>query len=225
MKNVTAEGQTLRECLETALTGSAADRGASGDASAAQASHERRTQETQGAQETQASSAAGGPVPAVVVGEVLDTHHPHLLGRVLVRWLDHQGALIDRWLQRERHLSLRKGDRVLLTLPAGWREWVVTGALGREAGAPTEDSENARDVRLAPGETLRFVSHEGQTLVTLRQGPDGPLLELGQGNVELSAARTLRLSADTIELVSASGGIDMRTDGDTVVRAHTIRLN
>lgn len=216
MKNVTAEGQTLRERLETALAGSATTQGGT-DASEAPTARDREAQ-------TQPPAAAS-PVSGVVVGEVLDTHHPHLPGRVLVRWLDHQGALIDRWLQRERHLSLRKGDRVLLTLPAGWREWVVTGALGREAGAPTEDSENARDVRLAPGEALRFVSHEGQTLVTLRQGPDGPLLELGQGNVELSAARTLRLSADTIELVSASGGIDMRTDGDTVVRAHTIRLN
>lgn len=223
MKNVTAEGQTLRECLETALTGSAAGRGASGDASVLRenGSPGTGTQETQ----TQGLSAAGGPVPAVVVGEVLDTHHPHLLGRVLVRWLDGQGGLLDRWLQRERHLSLRKGDRVLLTLPAGWPEWVVTGALGREASAPVEDGDNTRELRLAPGEVLRVVSHEGQPLLTLRQGPDGPLLELGQGNVELSVARTLRLRADTIELVSASGGIDMRTDGDAVVRAHTIRLN
>jgi hypothetical protein len=61
--------------------------------------------------------------------------------------------------------------------------------------------------------------------MTLRQGPDGPVVELGDGNVELAAARTLRLSADTIELVSAAGGIDLRTEGDTVVRAQVIRLN
>jgi hypothetical protein len=197
MKGLTPDGQTLSELLETTLAGTAV-------------SGER---------------AAESHVSTVVVGEVLDTHHPHLPGRVLVRWLDHQGVLADRWLQRERHLSIRKGDRVLLTLPAGWREWVVTGALGRESSEPIEDVENASNMRLGPGETLRILSHEGRPLMTLRQGPDGPIVELGEGNVELAAARTLRLSADTIELVSAAGGIDLRTEGDTVVRAQVIRLN
>ncbi|MFC1643045.1 hypothetical protein ACFL5O_10250, partial [Myxococcota bacterium] len=177
--------------------------------------------------------AAGGAVvdkmvphhSTVVVGEVLDTQHPHLPGRVLVRWLDRQGQVVDRWLQRERHLSLRKADRVLVTLPAGWNEWVVTGALGREASSPLPDLENVSQLRLQPGEVLRVVSYEGHPLVTLRQGPDGPVLELGNGNVELAAARTLRLSADSIEIASAAGGIDLRSDGDTVVRARTIRLN
>lgn len=86
----------------------------------------------------------------VVVGEVLDTHNPHLPGRVLVRWLDPQGEMVDRWLQRERHLSLRKGDNVLLTLPAGRAQWVVTGALGREPSAPLPDADNERELHLNP---------------------------------------------------------------------------
>jgi hypothetical protein len=69
------------------------------------------------------------------------------------------------------------------------------------------------------------VSHDGRPLLTLLQGEHGPVLQLGEGDVELSAERTLRLRADTIELTSASGGIDLRTDGDAVVRARTIRLN
>jgi len=35
----------------------------------------------------------------------------------------------------------------------------------------------------------------------------------------------MRLRADTVEIVSAHGGIDLRTDGDAVVRGRTIRLN
>jgi len=215
MKGLTPDGQTLSELLETTLAGTAVSgpRVVEGAVNAAG---------TAGALKP---AAPESPVSTVVVGEVLDTHHPHLPGRVLVRWLDHQGVLADRWLQRERHLSIRKGDRVLLTLPAGWREWVVTGALGRESSEPIEDVENASNMRLGPGETLRILSHEGRPLMTLRQGPDGPIVELGEGNVELAAARTLRLSADTIELVSAAGGIDLRTEGDTVVRAQVIRLN
>ena len=222
MKNSSQDGRTLSDLIETALAGSAV----AGAASAPEP-------EGQTAEIAHAAEAAGpgSHLSTVVVGEVLDTHHPHLPGRVLVRWLDHQGILLDRWIQRERHLSLRKADRVLLTLPAGWREWVVTGALGRESSEPTgelenaENAENVSNVRLGPGEALRILSHEGQPLMTLRQGPEGPIVELGEGNVELAASRTLRLSADTIEIVSAAGGTDLRTEGDTVVRARTIRLN
>jgi len=215
MKNSNQDGRTLRDLIETALSGSAV----AGAADAAGPDPVGQTAEL--------AEVAGqeSHLSTVVVGEVIDTHHPHLPGRVLVRWLDHQGVLVDRWLQRERHLSLRKADRVLLTLPAGWREWVVTGALGRESSEPTEDLENASNVRLGPGEALRILSHEGRSLMTLRQGPEGPIVELGEGNVELTASRTLRLSADTIEIVSAAGGTDLRTEGDTVVRARTIRLN
>jgi hypothetical protein len=49
-----------------------------------------------------AEAAAGG---TTFVGEVVDTHHPHLPGRVLVRGLDDEGCSREQWLQRERHVS------------------------------------------------------------------------------------------------------------------------
>jgi hypothetical protein len=144
---------------------------------------------------------------------------------VLVRWLDPEGATLEQWVQRERHLSLRVGDRVLLTLPAGWKDWIVTGALAREVAAPVPDAENRSTLRLQPGEALEIESHDGVPLLRVRQGAEGPVLELPAGNLELSAARTLRLSGDTVEIVSAHGGIDVRTEGDAVLRGRTIRLN
>ena len=82
--------------------------------------------------EARASEAANGAQPATgcVMGEVLDTHNPHLPGRVFVRWLDAEQKTNELWLQAERHLKLRKGDRVILMLPVGWSQWIVTGALG-----------------------------------------------------------------------------------------------
>jgi len=65
----------------------------------------------------------------------------------------------------------------------------------------------------------------GTPLLTVRQGVDGPELQLGTDNVELKAKRTLRLTADTIELNAQHGGVDLRTEGDAVLRARTIRLN
>ena len=131
---------------------------------------------------------------------------------------------MTEWLLPERHLTLRTGDRVLLALPEGWNEWIVTGALGGEPTAPTVPPDHAHQVTLEPGEVVRFMAHDGQPLVTVRQSPDGPLVELGEGNVELKAGRTLRLSAQTVE-ITASSSIDLRADGDTVVRGRIIRLN
>jgi hypothetical protein len=199
MRNRAPDGRNLREVIEAAL-------------------------------EARADAAASDEAPSngSVVGEVLDTHNPHLAGRVLVRFLNTRSETVERWLQVERRLSLRKGDRVLLTLPLGWQQWIVTGALGRESPPPDEAGESREDsaeLRLAPGEALRILSHDGNPLVTIRQGATGPELELGGDHVELKAARTLKLSADTIELQASNGGIDLRTEGDTVVRARTIRLN
>lgn len=217
MKHQKDHGETLRDLVEAALEQSLS--GVSGSV-------------VHGSLAAPSASEPNTPLPsdpagrcAVAVGEVLDTHHPHLPGRVLVRWLELGAKPVERWLQRERHLSLLKGDRVLVTLPAGWKQWIVTGALGRESREREQDVENARELQLGPGQTLRVLSHEGQPLLTLTQGADGPVLQLGEGNVELKVARTLRIKADTVELAAGEGGIDLRTDGDSVMRARTIRLN
>jgi hypothetical protein len=196
MKNRTPDGKTFQEVIEAAL-------------------------------EEQAVSAAseGEEHPGCIVGEVLDTHHPHLPGRVFVRFLNRDLEAVERWVQAERHLRLRKGDRVILTLPTGYHQWVVTGALGREPTRSPAEEADVPELRLEPGQNVRIVTHDGTALLTVRQGADGPEVELGTGNVELRAARTLRLRADTIELHADHGGVDLRTEGDAVVRARTIRLN
>ena len=198
MQNRTPDGKSFQEVMEAALEGQA----------------------TSAASEDRQSAGS-------TVGEVLDTHHPHLPGRVFVRWLNGEGEATERWLQAERHLRLRKGDRVILTLPTGWQQWIVTGALGRElpTSQPPEHTDETQEIRLAPGQAIRILGHDGAQLLSVRQGVDGPELQLGTGNVELKAARTLRLTADTIELRAEHGGVDLRTEGEAVLRARTIRLN
>jgi hypothetical protein len=196
MQNRTPDGKTFQEVMEAALEGEAAQ-----------------------------AAGEGEEARGCTVGEVLDTHHPHLPGRVFVRWLDAARRPQEHWLQAERHLRLRKGDRVILTMPSGWRQWVVTGALGRNLDPAPSEEEALPELRLEPGQGVRILGHDGTPLITVRQGVDGPELQLGTGNVELKAARTLRLTADTIELHAEHGGVDLRTEGDAVVRARTIRLN
>jgi hypothetical protein len=211
MKNQRPDGQTVRDLLEAAL-----EKSLTGNASATV---------------SRTGSAAGSPV---VVGEIVDTHHPHLPSRVLVRWWPSADKEESAWLHHERHLALRKGDRVLVTLPLGWSEWVVTGALTRAAApASAEDAVTphlaldveARALRLEPGQSVIVIGSDGAPLLRVHQGPQGPIIELERDQVELKARRRLRLSADTVEIAAGQGGIEVRTNGDAVVRAHAIRLN
>ncbi len=229
MRTGILNNRSMSEIVEAALERCPSREANSGEAPAASRPTARPpAPEDEAARSSGDADPAFAPVhAAVVVGEVLDTHHPHLPGRVLVRRLDEQGRLVDRWLQRERHLSLIKGDRVLLTLPAGWNEWIVTGALARAHSSRDAHADEVNSTRLdlGPGEAVRVVSHDGRHLLTIRDGADGPVLEIGDGNLELAATRTLRLRAEAIEIASAEGGVDIRSDGDTIVRARTIRLN
>lgn len=196
MQNRTPDGKTFQEVIEAALEGRVAE-----------------------------AASQGVEAAGCIVGEVLDTHHPHLPGRVFVRLINAEHQAVELWVQAERHLRLRKGDRVILMMPTGWKQWVVTGALGRDLEPPPEPTEDVPELKLEPGQAVRILSHDGTALITVRQGVDGPELQLGTGNVELKAARTLRIAADTIELHAQHGGVDLRTEGDAVVRARTIRLN
>lgn len=162
--------------------------------------------------------------PPLIVGQILDTHHPLMPGQVLVAWAGAGGQRSESWLERERHLSLSIGDRVLLSWVPVLEGWVVTGALGRKLGSHAPDPDHERQLRLQPGESVSIIAHDGQPMLTLRQGPSGPVIELGAGDVDLKAARTLRLSGESIE-VRAAEDIDLRSDRDTLVRGRFIRLN
>src|SRR5882762_6141448 len=62
-----------------------------------------------------------------LVGECLDTQHPSLQGRVLVRWLETTGAATEHWVPTLQGMPVRVADRVLLLRPANWPEPVVIG--------------------------------------------------------------------------------------------------
>src|SRR5690606_32552582 len=67
--------------------------------------------------------------PETLVGEVIDTQHPTLRGRVRVRWTDLEGQTFEKWLPALHGMSVRSHDRVLLTRASNWPEHVVTGVI------------------------------------------------------------------------------------------------
>ena len=179
-----------------------------------------------------AALASGAPLLA----EVLDTHHPHLPGRVAVAWLDPDGTPRQRWVASARSLRVRRGDRVLMVKPANFSSFVVTtviaGAAGEDAPAAAvapsaREADGAADRTLAleRGEVLRITSIDGQPLVTVEHDEQGPVVRLLEPDADIELSGRLRVRAEAIELEAREGGIDLRSQGDAVVRARTIRLN
>ncbi|MCA9698470.1 MAG: hypothetical protein KC431_13150 [Myxococcales bacterium] len=179
------------------------------------------------ASRVQATAIQGG----TLIGECLDTHNPHLPRRILVRVHDAAGDASTAWLATLAEIRPRPGQRVLLSKPDNWPEPVVVGVIAglvepppRENAVVDGDSAGP-ELRLSVGERLTILGPEGQRVLELRSTAEGPQIQLMQANVAVSLPGVLRLSADRIELDAKQGGVDVRTDGEAVVRARTIRLN
>jgi hypothetical protein len=170
------------------------------------------------------------PGSGSVVGECLDTHNPNLPGRVLVRARDRDGEAMTGWLPVMADVRIRVGDKLLLDKPDNWPEPVVVGAI---AGLERPERRSERDpsdagapgLQLEPGQAIVIAGPTGEALLELSSTSEGIRIGLLSNEVELDAAGCLRFGADRIELRAREGGVDVRTEGDVVVRGKTIRLN
>lgn len=167
------------------------------------------------------------PEATDLIGDVTDTHHPDRAGRVLVRWSTPEGTGCERWLECLDGVTPRIGDRVLLQVPANWPEHLVCGVLRRAgSGDPVEPTiEPAVALEIAPDKCVQVSDASGRPLLQVRASPDGPIVTLQNRNVNIEVAGKLRLSAQTLELEGGRGGVDIRTEADTVVRSRYVRLN
>ncbi|MCX5544797.1 hypothetical protein M3A49_35980 [Paraburkholderia sp. CNPSo 3076] len=187
-----------------------------------------------------AAPARAPAMEGLLAAEVTDTHHPDSPGRVRVRWHSAQGEAVECWLQCLHGHRPRRGDRVLVEQPVNWSEPLVTGILsasaaGAEAGiteAPgmhgatgAAETHASQTVKLAPDECVQIDDAHGKPLVQILASSAGPVVRLMSSNVNLEAAGKLSLRAQALELEAGRGGVDIRTEADTVVRSRYIRLN
>ena len=166
--------------------------------------------------------------PGSLVGEVLDTHHPHLPRRVFVRVRDAEGVPITAWLPTLAELRIRVGARVLVSKPDNWPEPVVLGVLTGLESDPSPTLPESRDepeLRLEPGEALVIKGPDGRAILRIAATAAGPELTLVGGDAAIEVPGTLRIGAGAIELRANEGDVDIRAQGDTLVRSRFIRLN
>jgi hypothetical protein len=161
-----------------------------------------------------------------LVGECLDTHNPHLPRRVLVRARDEDGKPVVAWLPVLADLRVRAGHKVLLSKPDNWPEPIVVGAIEglEQTEAPTRVDDGPA-LRLERGQAIVITDPAGQPLFELQATADGPRIALLGADVSIDTKGSLRIGAERIELCARAGGVDIRTDGDAIVRGRVIRLN
>lgn len=164
--------------------------------------------------------------PGCLVAEVADTHHPEMPGRVLVRWHPPGAQAVEQWLHCVMGAHPARGDRVLIDRPANWPERLVTAVLAMPPAAKAEAENHAGPtLELTQHQSLRVTDETGRALVEVQASSQGPVVRLLADTLTLEAPKTLRLQAETIELQGGRGGVDIRTEADTVVRSRFIRLN
>lgn len=167
-----------------------------------------------------------------VVGQVVDTHHPHRPGRICVRWRDASMATQEHWLAYSASMRPEVGRHVILSRPSNWSEWVVTSMLSqaRTEGAskpaldPDTQELGTRLVRLEESEAVRIETAQGELMFELCRAGAQPVLRLGH-NLTIALAGTLRFEAERIEMRSGGQGTDLRSEGPTVLRAPQVRIN
>jgi hypothetical protein len=157
------------------------------------------------------------------VGVIVDSEHPTLSGRVLVRW-SCEGGQVERWLPALQGLALREGDRVIITKPENWAECVVTGVIDGFARR-TEARRSGPSLALRPDECLRITDDAGKGLVEVVTTPAGPVIRLLERDVALELEGRLRVVAREVELVARDGDARITAEGDVIVRGDTVQLN
>jgi hypothetical protein len=160
-----------------------------------------------------------------LLGEILDTHNPYLLGRVLVRWDDGERGPTEAWIRVVEGVRARAGTQVVLSRPANAGEWLVTAVLlgTRRDEGPTA-GEGQEILRLEPGQVVRVEDHRGQAVVEISGDQSGPHVRLLGRDCTFGVDGKLRIEAREVEL-RGRDGVDLRSDGEVVARGRVIRLN
>lgn len=160
------------------------------------------------------------PAGTMRVAEVVDDRHPALHGRVQVAERD----LPLRWIPTLMGLSVRRGDRVLLTHPVGSSEPVVVGVLcGYHPRVPL--AKGKRAIELRADESVVIQTTDGRPLLEIESSDQGPILRLASPDLTLDVPGTFRLSAAAIDLRADEGMVKVQARDDVQIQGEVIHLN
>lgn len=176
--------------------------------------------------ERRTPSDAAPPVQAPFVGLCVDSCHPDLRGRALIRWTARGSAHAEeQWLPCLQSLALREGDRVMVTALSNLDEPVVIGVLDGVMSHRNAPAMSAHSIVLGADERIRVHAADGTPLVEIGPAVGGPVVQVLSPSLALRVAGQLALDADSIDFRARSGPVVINASRDVVVNGERIRLN
>lgn len=163
--------------------------------------------------------------PGSCVGECIDAKHPSIAGRIRVRIADTDGHAQESWMPCLHRLAVRQGDRVLVEHPANWPEPIVVGVVDGFAMRPTAALLPGPTVTLNTDESVRIEGKDGQELIEVFQGENGPVVRLLKDDVSLEVKGSFSINAQRIDLGAGTGKVRITAYDDVEVEGRRIKLN
>jgi hypothetical protein len=159
------------------------------------------------------------------VGECVDASHPSIAGRIRVLLKDTSGRSQEMWMPCLHRLAVRKGDRVLVEHPANWPEPVVIGVVDGFAMRATAQLLPGPTVTLNTDESVRIETRDGQDLIEVYQGENGPVVRLLNEDVSLEVKGRFSINAHSVDLGAGQGKVRITAHDDVEVEGRKIKLN
>jgi hypothetical protein len=168
------------------------------------------------------SSLMGMYLP--MIGLCLDTHHPTLLGRALVR-VEIDSVEKELWMPTLHGMSIRSMDRVLVQTPKSGIEPIVIGVVDGFKMRPELEHAGGPSLSLLPDESVKVSDADGNELLEVFRDESGPVIRLLSESTNIDLPGKLRISAKSIELAAKDGEAKISASKHVVVEGEMIRLN
>ena len=167
-----------------------------------------------------AANASRSPL----IGECLDSRHPVLQGRVLVRWNDGGGGY-EKWLPVVHGTTVRRKDRVLILKPANSPESIVIGVVDGFEPRPAPRRAPIGSLTIRRDESIRVQTAEGDPILEIYCEDDGPVVKILKEDVDLNLKGRLRISAKSLELQAKAGEARIKASHDVVIDGENVNVN
>lgn len=167
--------------------------------------------------------AAPGPFMATCV----DVHHPTLSGRIKLRLPPSAegGPSAEGWALTLHGQTFRVGDRVLVERVRNTGDPIVLGVIDGFLPRPQPDRERGPRIELQRDETLRVQGPEGEPLVEIAAGDEGPTVRLLRTDVCLELEGKLSIRAAELELAATRGNARVEASDHVCLVGELIELN
>jgi hypothetical protein len=166
-------------------------------------------------------------IPTPFMATCIDAKHPTLSGRIKLRLElnGERGVVAEGWALTLHGQTFRAGDRVFVQRPTNTEDLIVLGVIDGFLPRPELERHTGPQLELKRDEALRVNGEEGQPLVEIVSGEEGPVVRLLHGDVRLELKGKLSIRAAELELEATRGNARVEASDRVCLVGELVELN